>query len=889
MANLIIEQQEEGFSSTSDDDRLRRLIELFVDWYWEQDSEYCFTRFEGREKGNSDFPFAGALGKRLRETDFEMAAKDGWEAYQALLETHQPFRDVVIHRLLPDRARQYISMGGDPLFDGNSRFIGYRGIGRDVTRRQKREEELLEFQAVMDVSRDLIYLVDRASMRFIYVNETAITGSGITREAMMNLTPYDLLAISRESLEQMYNETIAAGSVGLVTRMRGGPIVGGAQAGQRPYIELRHRAVHLGDRWLILTSGHDISRQWIAEESLQRLGRMYAALSSTNEAIMRAKSPEELYQKVCDAAVDHGDFSVTAVFLPDPETSTLRAAASSGPGAPELGEAGIPLDESTGGQRNPIREAFRLCKTCMIKNRPENEAFENETEPIKKFGSAVGVPLLKAGKAIGVLLFCSASRYAFDDEIVKLLDHMAENVVFALNNIENEAERKHAEAKIQHLATHDALTGLPNRLMFNQMLNHAIQSARRYNRQFAVLFIDLDRFKIINDTLGHAAGDQLLQEIAKRFRHALREVDIVARLGGDEFVALIEEMNEPSRISKVAYNILSVAMKPVELMGQEYRVTASIGICMFPKDAGDEQSMMKNADSAMYCAKEAGKNNFQFYSNEFTSQSIGRMKLETNLRHALERNELSLHYQAKLDLKSGKITGVEALLRWQNEELGSVSPMHLLPVAEETGLIVPIGRWVLKTACAQNVAWQRQGLPPVCMAVNLSTRQLMNDHLLQDIKDALEESGMKPDMLELEITEGMLMQNPDRVSGILSKIKTLGVRLAIDDFGTGYSSLSHIKRFPIDTIKVDRSFIRDMMQHPEDKAITEAIIAMGKTLSLTVVAEGVEEQEQENFLREHACDEMQGYYFSKPTTPVEFADLLRNHVPVTGSKLRLVL
>jgi EAL domain-containing protein (putative c-di-GMP-specific phosphodiesterase class I) len=279
----------------------------------------------------------------------------------------------------------------------------------------------------------------------------------------------------------------------------------------------------------------------------------------------------------------------------------------------------------------------------------------------------------------------------------------------------------------------------------------------------------------------------------------------------------------------------------------------------------------------MYFAKEEGKNNYQFYSKDIQSQSAEHLGIETNLRSALERKEFSLHYQAKVDFKTGLITGVEALLRWDNPSLGSVTPTQFIPVAEETGLIVPIGRWVIKTACAQNVAWQRQGLPPVCVAVNLSLRQIMDDNLLKDIKAALVDSGMAPNLLELEITESMMMHNPARLIGVLADIKELGVRLAIDDFGTGYSSLSQIKHFPIDTLKVDRSFIRNLPQDPEDKAITEAIIAMGKTLSLTVVAEGVETQEQEDFLREHICDEMQGFYFSKPIAPDQFADLLRKH------------
>jgi diguanylate cyclase (GGDEF)-like protein len=451
------------------------------------------------------------------------------------------------------------------------------------------------------------------------------------------------------------------------------------------------------------------------------------------------------------------------------------------------------------------------------------------------------------------------------------------------------SERKRAEEKIQYLATHDALTGLPNRLMFNQLLNHAIQAARRYQRQFAVLFIDLDRFKTINDTLGHEAGDQLLQEIGARLKQTLRasdvvarlEVDegVVARLGGDEFVILIEEVNDLSQLKTVSHRILSAVIKPMIIMGEECRITASIGISIFPKDAEDEQSLMKNADIAMYFAKEEGKNNFQFYSMDIQSKLLEHLSIETNLRYALERNELSLHYQAKVNFKTNVITGVEALLRWQNPSLGSVTPTQFIPVAEETGLIISIGKWVMKTACAQNVAWQKQGLPVVCMAVNLSLRQLTDENLIDDIRTALNDSGMAPNLLELEITESMVMHNPARMIAVLAKIKSLGVRLAIDDFGTGYSSLAQIKHFPVDTLKVDRSFIRNIPQDAEDKAITEAIIAMGKTLSLTVVAEGVETLEQMNFLKEHACDEMQGYYFSKPIVPEQFAELLRKHVP----------
>jgi predicted signal transduction protein with EAL and GGDEF domain len=371
----------------------------------------------------------------------------------------------------------------------------------------------------------------------------------------------------------------------------------------------------------------------------------------------------------------------------------------------------------------------------------------------------------------------------------------------------------------------------------------------------------------------------LLREMAARLRECLRASDVVARLGGDEFVVLVQEVHDPLQVGVVARNILSAVMKPVVILGQECRVTASIGICVHPEEGQDDDAVMKHADMAMYLAKEEGKNNYQFFSGRMKAHSIERLALETNLRRALQCNELSLHYQAKVNFKTGVITGVEALLRWQNPQLGSVPPAQFIPIAEETGMIVPIGRWVLRTACEQNMAWQEQGLPPVRMSVNLSMRQIGDEGLTREIAAVLRDTGMDPDLLELEVTESMIMNNAERAVRVLTAIKGLGVRLAIDDFGTGYSSLAHLKRFPIDTLKVDRSFIREIPQDAEDRAIAEAIIAMGKTLSLTVVAEGVETPEQQAFLSERACDEMQGYYFSTPVAAGDFAALLRKHLP----------
>ncbi|HEY8708620.1 MAG TPA: EAL domain-containing protein [Burkholderiaceae bacterium] len=442
-------------------------------------------------------------------------------------------------------------------------------------------------------------------------------------------------------------------------------------------------------------------------------------------------------------------------------------------------------------------------------------------------------------------------------------------------------KHKRTEERIQYLATHDGLTDLPNRTLFSQLLNQQIQSARRYEGKFAVMFLDLDRFKAINDTFGHEAGDTLLKEMASRFSACVRASDVVARLGGDEFVVLVQEAGDIEQVNTVARKVLSAAIKPVLIAGQDCRVTASVGICMFPQDAQDEQTLMKNADIAMYRAKAQGKNNVQFYSAEVDSLSLERMALESSLRQALLRGEFSLHYQAKLDLKTGAISGVEALLRWQHPELGTVLPLQFMALAEETGLIVPIGQWVLKTACNQNVAWQRQGLPPVVVSVNISARQF-TEELSDEVAVALQASGMDPHLLELELNEATVMANVARAVPLLGALKRIGVRIAIDDFGTGYSSLAQINSLPIDTLKVDRSVIREIDGNTRDGSIAQAIFAMGKSLSLTVVASGVETPEQQAYLSEQACDEIQGYHFSKPVLPDALADLLRRHVPRPG-------
>jgi len=436
-------------------------------------------------------------------------------------------------------------------------------------------------------------------------------------------------------------------------------------------------------------------------------------------------------------------------------------------------------------------------------------------------------------------------------------------------------ERKTAEERIRSLAYFDALTGLPNRALLQDRLSQALAGARRKKSKIAIFFLDLDRFKNINDSLGHSAGDLLLKKVAERLKAWGRTLDTIARLGGDEFLIVVNDIKQIADAAVAAQRLMDGLTAEMVIQGHSLSISCSLGISVYPEHGADSETLIKHADAAMYTAKESGRNNFRFFTSDMNAQAFEHLNLENNLRAALEKEELYLMYQPQMDIKSKKIIGVEALLRWQHSKLGLVPPDKFIRIAENSGLIVPIGEWVLRTACSQARKWQDEGLAAVSVAVNVSAVQFRREGFSALVRQVLGDTGLAPQYLELEVTESLLLSSAEVTFAVLQELKDMGLSLVIDDFGTGYSSLSYLKRFPVSKLKVDRSFIRDVALNSDDAAITAAIISMAKSLNLKVIAEGVEDQAQMTFLRAHHCDEIQGYYFSKPLMADELADKLR--------------
>jgi len=564
----------------------------------------------------------------------------------------------------------------------------------------------------------------------------------------------------------------------------------------------------------------------------------------------------------------------------------------------------VPL-RSTGNADAPIVGAVVLEYTQIEKQLREESAWALDAVCLAGLATFIGVG------AFGYLTAARLSRsvehirsgvqaYAAGDLSARIAPpESAElaGLTRAFNQMADELDQKQRELRMETefarqaarhaevLAYTDLLTGLANRTQLSNLMTQTLAECAHVGQQVGVLFVDLDRFKNINDTLGHEAGDIVLREVADRLRQVLARHKHIARLGGDEFVVVVPDAETLAWLGGVARKVLTAIAQPMYVLGQELCVTCSIGVSVSPLDGTDEHTLMRHADIALYRAKGEGRNGYAFYCANSNSHSVEKLAFESELKRAIEQQQLQVHYQPKIDVRSGRVRGVEALVRWHHPMLSSISPGRFIPVAEETGLIVPLGRWVLEQACRQQVAWRAAGLGDIVMAVNLSARQCNDPGLLEDVRRIVAETGVAPDRLELEITESLLMHGDGPGMALLHEFKALGLRLAVDDFGTGYSSLANLKRFPIDTLKIDRAFVRDLEDNEEDQAIAQAIITMGKSLGLHIVAEGVETAAQHVFLRDRGCDEIQGFYFCRPLPADEVARRLEREsaeLPVTA-------
>ncbi|MFA7281982.1 MAG: EAL domain-containing protein [Sterolibacterium sp.] len=611
----------------------------------------------------------------------------------------------------------------------------------------------------------------------------------------------------------------------------------------------------------------DITERKQAQDRIVQLNRVYAVLSGINALIVRVHDRQELFEEACRIAVTAGGFRMSLICTVDRSAMQIVPVASAGKDEGLLTAIKDILSSSEGAKNTLIARAIREKKT-IVSNDSQNDP---KVLFAKKY-AATGVrsmailPIVVADEAVGALaLYASVSEF-FHEAEMKLLTELASDIAFAMDHL-NKQER------LNYLAYYDVLTGLPNRSLLYDRLNQAVSLARRNASLLAVLFVDLDNFKTVNDTLGHTIGDALLAEVSRRLTSCLRDTDTVGRLGGDEFGILLPEIGNSEAAAMVARKVIESCRQPYLIEGHELFISASIGITLFPDDAGDDDTLIRNADTAMYRAKDLGRNTYQFFTAEMNQSTQDKLRLETDLRHALGKDEFLLHYQPKVSCVSGKITGFEALLRWQHPLHGLVGPDEFIPALEDSGLIVPVGEWVLASACAQAKHWQDAGLGALSMAVNISGRQIEAADLCETVRAALAASGLAPAHLELELTESQLMKDAEGIIDLLKQLKAIGVNLAVDDFGTGYSSLAYLKRFPIDILKVDRAFVRDIVADTNDVSITRAIISLAHNLKLKVVAEGVETEGQLGLLIANHCNEIQGYYFSRPL-PAEAATAL---------------
>jgi diguanylate cyclase (GGDEF)-like protein len=727
------------------EERFRSLTNLSSDFYWETDAGHRMLQTDYAGQHQPVIPRGQRFGKTRWEIPSTYPDASGWAAHRATLEAHLPFRDFELARIDDQGVERYLSISGEPMFDAESRFRGFRGVGKDITPRKQAEE--------------------------------------------------------RQATHTRYQEKIAR--------------FGASALGKREAADLVEDALQN------------------VVEALPATGVVYVELGGERELVMRGCVG--LAVENAAAVADYSSTDAVAQALERGEVSIVDRS----PSAARL----LPFEWA---------EAFRC---------------------------AALVPVHGDNRVQGALCVLSESPGAFREEESKFLVTAASVLSAGLRRIES-------EGRLAFLAQFDALTGLPNRALLSDRFSQLIVQARRHATPLGVLFIDLDDFKLINDSLGHAGGDELLKEAARRLQSAVRPGDTVARISGDEFAVILSDLARPDDAALVAQKIIDRLATPVQVRGHEVFVTASIGIAAFPADGDDAEALLGAADAAMYRAKQSGRNGYQFFTADINQRTRARVQLGSELRRALEREEFALVYQPKYDLRTGRPCAAEALLRWNHPERGVVSPGEFIPVLEETGLIVAVGEWVLQRACKDLKSWQAEGAVVVPIAVNLSARQFRQQDLDLRLIDLIKSAGVQTKLIELEITESQLMQDPHHAIRIMRSLSNAGIRIAIDDFGTGYSSLSYLTRFPVSALKIDRSFVADVLSDQADAAIVRTIIDMAHTLGSIVIAEGVETAEQAALLRKLGCEQAQGYYFARPMPEAKLKALLRATTNAPPRKVR---
>ena len=737
----------------------------------------------------------------------------------------QPIECLETQRLTKTGSVLDVSLSVSPIKDSTGLITGASAIARDITLRKRAEEQLKLQSAVLEAAANAIVITDFEGT-IVWANHAFTAMTGYSKEEALgnNLR----LLKSGEQPESYYAELWSTISSGKVWQ---GEIVNRRKDGTTYTEEMTITPVsrdvgNPADRYFIAIK-QDITERKRAEEELYRAHQMLQTILNT--------IPQRVFWK---------DRNCTYV-------GCNRAFAT---------DAGL---------NNPA-EIIGKSDFDLVWSETA-EVYRTDDKLVMEQGSAkLGYEEMQDRADRGRVWLRTSKLPLWDRE---------GKVIGVIGTYEDITARKLAEERVQYLAYYDALTGLPNRTLLQDRLAKALAGARRRKDKVAILFLDLDRFKDINDSLGHSVADLLLQEVAERLKTWAREQDTVARVGGDEFLIVLTGLKDVADAAVATERIVNLMTAEFVVQGHSLSIGCSVGISIFPEHGADGETLIKNADAAMYSAKDNGRNNFRCFTADMNAQVVERLTLENSLRLALDKKELFLVYQPQMDIATGRITGLEALLRWQHPDLGLVPPDKFIRIAENSGLIVPIGEWVVRTACRQARKWQDEGLPAVSVAVNVSAIQFRQDGFCELIRRVLHETGLAPQYLELELTESLLLANANLMLSVVQELKAIGVTLAIDDFGTGYSSFSYLRQFRVSKLKIDRVFIRDVAVNPDDAAITTAIISMAKSLHLKVIAEGVEDEAQMSFLRAHQCDEIQGYYFSKPLAVDKVADKLRPHSP----------